>query len=129
MRRACSRCLRCQRLLKGSLSLRSFFFSSRRRHTRLQGDWSSDVCSSDLPEDARSTRVKGVRKDDGSVLVEADVRAVFATVRLRGAYDDRAHDFALLDATHRGRLLDGGDDDVTHRAVPAPGAANNLNTH
>src|SRR2546426_10267610 len=23
-----------------------FFFSSRRRHTRLQGDWSSDVCSS-----------------------------------------------------------------------------------
>src|SRR5205807_3416356 len=23
-------------------------FSSRRRHTRLQGDWSSDVCSSDL---------------------------------------------------------------------------------
>src|SRR5688500_19371204 len=28
--------------------LSSFLFSSRRRHTRLQGDWSSDVCSSDL---------------------------------------------------------------------------------
>src|SRR5688500_19105100 len=27
-----------------------FFFSSRRRHTRLQGDWSSDVCSSDLQD-------------------------------------------------------------------------------
>src|SRR2546426_4214586 len=27
-----------------------FFFSSRRRHTRLQGDWSSDVCSSDLTQ-------------------------------------------------------------------------------
>src|SRR5688500_19536432 len=27
-----------------------FFFSSRRRHTRLQGDWSSDVCSSDLQQ-------------------------------------------------------------------------------
>src|SRR6266850_1056840 len=27
-----------------------FFFSSRRRHTRLQGDWSSDVCSSDLDQ-------------------------------------------------------------------------------
>src|SRR5256885_9848251 len=26
---------------------RVFFFSSRRRHTRLQGEWSSDVCSSD----------------------------------------------------------------------------------
>src|SRR5256885_6633164 len=37
-----------------------FFFSSRRRHTRLQGDWSSDVCSSDLirfsrgPQEGRS---------------------------------------------------------------------------
>src|SRR5256885_5837938 len=30
-----------------------FFFSSRRRHTRLQGDWSSDVCSSDLQEAAQ----------------------------------------------------------------------------
>src|SRR5215467_15423665 len=28
-----------------------FFFSSRRRHTRLQGDWSSDVCSSDLADE------------------------------------------------------------------------------
>src|SRR5437867_8383875 len=28
---------------------RTFFFSSRRRHTRSYGDWSSDVCSSDLP--------------------------------------------------------------------------------
>src|ERR1039457_864146 len=27
-------------------------FSSRRRHTRLQGDWSSDVCSSDLGADS-----------------------------------------------------------------------------
>src|SRR5689334_22250230 len=27
----------------------SFFFSSRRRHTRSNCDWSSDVCSSDLP--------------------------------------------------------------------------------
>src|SRR6266852_8370901 len=26
-----------------------FFFSSRRRHTRCYRDWSSDVCSSDLP--------------------------------------------------------------------------------
>src|SRR2546426_7065684 len=35
--------------LRGSCSFFFFFFfSSRRRHTRLQGDWSSDVCSSDL---------------------------------------------------------------------------------
>src|SRR5438093_6665462 len=30
------------------LSFVFFFFSSRRRHTRLVSDWSSDVCSSDL---------------------------------------------------------------------------------
>src|SRR5688500_20353292 len=34
-----------------------FFFSSRRRHTRLQGDWSSDVCSSDLARAAAPLRV------------------------------------------------------------------------
>src|SRR5438094_3301911 len=28
-----------------------FFFSSRRRHTRSYGDWSSDVCSSDLSQE------------------------------------------------------------------------------
>src|SRR2546430_13108994 len=28
--------------------VRDFFFSSRRRHTRFDCDWSSDVCSSDL---------------------------------------------------------------------------------
>src|SRR5256885_4248441 len=33
---------------RGLLGVGFFFFSSRRRHTRLQGDWSSDVCSSDL---------------------------------------------------------------------------------
>src|SRR5256885_790369 len=34
--------------LSGCQYIFVFFFSSRRRHTRLQGDWSSDVCSSDL---------------------------------------------------------------------------------
>src|SRR5690242_21507548 len=38
--------------------LSSFFFSSRRRHTRLTCDWSSDVCSSDLrAESARAARI------------------------------------------------------------------------
>src|SRR3989454_2809513 len=46
-----------------------FFFSSRRRHTRLQGDWSSDVCSSDLEDDRGLERV--VRDRDGVVALEA----------------------------------------------------------
>src|SRR5215211_4185646 len=33
-----------------------FFFSSRRRHTRSLCDWSSDVCSSDLPTGRTRTR-------------------------------------------------------------------------
>src|SRR5438874_13743452 len=37
-------------------SLTFFFFSSRRRHTRSLRDWSSDVCSSDLPELVRLVR-------------------------------------------------------------------------
>src|SRR5687768_17692591 len=32
-----------------------FFFSSRRRHTRCSRDWSSDVCSSDLPSSSTSS--------------------------------------------------------------------------
>src|SRR6266513_3663602 len=31
----------------------TFFFSSRRRHTSSKRDWSSDVCSSDLPSRCR----------------------------------------------------------------------------
>src|SRR5205085_6532890 len=31
-----------------------FFFSSRRRHTRFDCDWSSDVCSSDLLDESTS---------------------------------------------------------------------------
>src|SRR5690242_6286607 len=36
-----------------------FFFSSRRRHTRLTCDWSSDVCSSDLRGTSDSCRPRG----------------------------------------------------------------------
>src|SRR5690606_30213062 len=35
------------------------FFSSRRRHTRFSRDWSSDVCSSDLPRNRRADRPRG----------------------------------------------------------------------
>src|SRR2546430_8767079 len=40
-----------------------FFFSSRRRHTRFDCDWSSDVCSSDLLDDARAAAMSAVLKD------------------------------------------------------------------
>src|SRR5947209_18003680 len=38
----------------------SFFFSSRRRHTRYWRDWSSDVCSSDLGPTRRRPAVRPI---------------------------------------------------------------------
>src|SRR2546421_8790525 len=43
--------------IDGASDILRFFFSSRRRHTRSDRDWSSDVCSSDLP--ARRGAVMG----------------------------------------------------------------------
>src|SRR5256885_2915600 len=45
-----------------------FFFSSRRRHTRLQGDWSSDVCSSDLDRAPALQRLQDVGDQGAGVL-------------------------------------------------------------
>src|SRR2546427_8619543 len=42
--------------MKVLLSVGYFFFSSRRRHTRFDCDWSSDVCSSDLLREAGQKR-------------------------------------------------------------------------
>src|SRR6266516_3345462 len=43
----------------------SFFFSSRRRHTRSYGDWSSDVCSSDLDPRKVTKPVSGMFEKAG----------------------------------------------------------------
>src|SRR5437016_9581397 len=42
---------------------RLFFFSSRRRHTRLVSDWSSDVCSSDLERSRDSVSYEAESRD------------------------------------------------------------------
>src|SRR5207248_8549075 len=46
-----------------------FFFSSRRRHTRSYGDWSSDVCSSDLRKSDKSR--DGGRKQIADRLIKS----------------------------------------------------------
>src|SRR6266481_4528018 len=66
-----------------------FFFSSRRRHTRWNCDWSSDVCSSDL-SDVAAIQTTAVRAGDAWVLngaktfisnsMRADWIVVWATV-------------------------------------------------
>src|SRR5206468_7381849 len=52
------------------------FFSSRRRHTRSDRDWSSDVCSSDLYEVHH-----GVRIQDSAVIAAAMLSARYITDR------------------------------------------------
>src|SRR6185312_17140964 len=42
-----------------------FFFSSRRRHTRSDRDWSSDVCSSDLSQESKGSW-ELIIEDDGA---------------------------------------------------------------
>src|SRR6266480_908921 len=53
----------------------SFFFSSRRRHTRLTCDWSSDVCSSDLGHEKGA--FTGALKQKAGRVEEADGGTIF----------------------------------------------------
>src|SRR2546426_6902647 len=50
------------------VSVLFFFFSSRRRHTRLQGDWSSDVCSSDLTTGTPAAMHAWITRAPGSLM-------------------------------------------------------------
>src|SRR5690242_20901037 len=69
----------------------TFFFSSRRRHTRLTCDWSSDVCSSDLAKTrgplVLRSRGRAVTAEDFEQLAR-DVAPEAARVRCLPAGDD-----------------------------------------
>src|SRR5699024_11757562 len=69
-----------------------FFFSSRRRHTRSKRDWSSDVCSSDLPEGERARRgdVERVRPWRSVTKTLTGCGAVLAVQEGRAALEDPA---------------------------------------
>src|SRR5690242_20881790 len=65
-----------------------FFFSSRRRHTRLTCDWSSDVCSSDL---AGGDDVPGAPRQPGAVEVALEELVQPEDVRQRLLEVDALH--------------------------------------
>src|SRR2546421_949960 len=74
-----------------------FFFSSRRRHTRSDRDWSSDVCSSDLsgitlevPDHYSIARADGVRVDENETAEFAGFAAAINEV-------EHSHDFVVID--------------------------------
>src|SRR2546426_6107473 len=77
-----------------------FFFSSRRRHTRLQGDWSSDVCSSDLValSPQRRHRINPGEFFGEMSLLDGEPRSatVKAETDLRLLVIDRTHFWRLL---------------------------------
>src|SRR5437879_13303567 len=82
----CVRC--CSHPPQAHYSL--FFFSSRRRHTRYIGDWSSDVCSSDLPlgpEGAPAPPVASVEDRRHPYLPRSEERRVGKECRSRGPPD------------------------------------------
>src|SRR6266487_6941115 len=69
-----------------------FFFSSRRRHTRWTGDWSSDVCSSDLKAATAPTlRLSWAAQqhdvDDAVAAFRSEERRVGKECRSRGSPD------------------------------------------
>src|SRR3712207_9578619 len=65
-----------------------FFFSSRRRHTRYWRDWSSDVCSSDLADEAAAEQAE--HHDEGGQDVGA--RAEELDLREEGELQEDAAD-------------------------------------
>src|SRR6266446_8810373 len=82
-----------------------FFFSSRRRHTRLQGDWSSDVCSSDLPSRSLE-RARSLLKEAGfswkngpngeSLLQDSDGKPVEFSILTSSSNADRTKMATLI---------------------------------
>src|SRR5256885_8924083 len=95
-----------------------FFFSSRRRHTRLQGDWSSDVCSSDLI-------VADVAPDEVGPEIDRqdDVRPHRPTQGHGDRIDDAAVDqvaIVVRDRTKQARHGYGGADRDRHLALAQP---------
>src|SRR6266446_3012442 len=81
-----------------------FFFSSRRRHTRLQGDWSSDVCSSDLIDDATMAVLLYIESLDDPERFRAIARRIAATTPVIALIGGRTEPGARAAAAHTGAV-------------------------
>src|SRR5260370_1621059 len=66
-----------------------FFFSSRRRHTRFKCDWSSDVCSSDLPMGKLFFHLSAAFAQYERDLIQERTRAGLVAARARGRFGGR----------------------------------------
>src|SRR5207248_6363046 len=82
-----------------------FFFSSRRRHTRSYGDWSSDVCSSDL---AVPSLLRGREGGRRRFLLHLRRRARRLSRTERRGEDDNSESAVRAPASHRRSGRGGG---------------------
>src|SRR5437016_6389892 len=71
-----------------------FFFSSRRRHTRLVSDWSSDVCSSDLGHETCLYRFVSLRCEP-ALCQSARHRPALGSICKRAGGFDRSRESEL----------------------------------
>src|SRR5207248_4546826 len=96
-----------------------FFFSSRRRHTRSYGDWSSDVCSSDLedrnPVSATHAAMqhRGVRRGDRvAIFLDNSVESVvsvYGTLKIGAVFMPvNALKIGRASCRERGEVAGGG---------------------
>src|SRR6266478_545 len=80
-----------------------FFFSSRRRHTRFDCDWSSDVCSSDLGlPGAVATLAEGIAVKEPGRLTRHIVKALISDILL---VDDVSIEAAVETLLERQKLV------------------------
>src|SRR2546430_6813349 len=95
-----------------------FFFSSRRRHTRFDCDWSSDVCSSDLSQSAEdgSANLYFYRGSDNGATTDIYFAAVTRDGETRGpavlvselSYPERPDGFVTVRADGKEILFNSG---------------------
>src|SRR5437764_10434076 len=122
----------CALSMPDFLSPMLFFFSNRRRHTRYIGDWSSDVCSSDLRGDFfLSFGEEGVNLEEGYITFTALPAGFVAKVgKMRSAFGkvNTMHNHVLpwVDRPLVTNNLVGGEDGLDdagvsiERIIPAP---------
>src|SRR5712692_11007777 len=91
-----------------------FFFSSRRRHTRWNCDWSSDVCSSDLADGAAGLQVD---EGGGDFAPVAEFQCALAEAAVGDERDGVSH--AAIDFDIRNEALALGDGIVNAKFAQA----------
>src|SRR2546430_2827485 len=121
--------LTAERVLVGVVYLNTtrdlyiFFFSSRRRHTRFDCDWSSDVCSSDLLANLgidRERRPDAEAPERGVQTPEADAHPVLVPAPVRHGGKER-HAGRRRERLSRHRTLDLPDFDIEDGPDDEPG--------